>query len=216
MGVEACQAAATGKTLPANVDAPVALVTKDNADQALAATPKPFGQYADPFTGPASNEPLPTATERKHRAARRRQPAAPCRGSALKDLSLLGRMGRARRTRRCWSSSSSALNPTFLTPGQRRVHAGRRRDPHRPDDRPDVRDRHRQASTCRSPSTMTFAAVSFGLAYVHTNQLWLAVVVALLAGRRDRRRQRPDHRRRARSPTSSSPSARCPSRPGWR
>jgi ribose/xylose/arabinose/galactoside ABC-type transport system permease subunit len=31
-------------------------------------------------------------------------------------------------------------------------------------------------------STMTFAAVSFGLTYVHTNQLWLAVVVALLAG----------------------------------
>jgi ribose/xylose/arabinose/galactoside ABC-type transport system permease subunit len=31
-------------------------------------------------------------------------------------------------------------------------------------------------------STMTLAAVSFGLTYVHTNQLWLAAVVALLAG----------------------------------
>jgi ribose/xylose/arabinose/galactoside ABC-type transport system permease subunit len=31
-------------------------------------------------------------------------------------------------------------------------------------------------------STMTFAAVSFGLTYVHTGQLWLAIVVALLAG----------------------------------
>src|SRR4051794_30643630 len=37
MGMEACQAAAAGKTLPANVEAPVQLVTKDNADQALAA-----------------------------------------------------------------------------------------------------------------------------------------------------------------------------------
>jgi ABC-type sugar transport system substrate-binding protein len=50
MGVEACQAAAKGATLPANVEAPVEVVTKDNADKALAATPKPFGTYADPFT----------------------------------------------------------------------------------------------------------------------------------------------------------------------
>jgi ribose transport system substrate-binding protein len=49
MGLEACQAAAAGKTLPANVEAPVEVVTKDNADQALAATPKPFGTYEDPF-----------------------------------------------------------------------------------------------------------------------------------------------------------------------
>ncbi|MBF8184396.1 substrate-binding domain-containing protein [Nonomuraea sp. K274] len=50
MGVEACQAAAAGKTLPTNVKAPVELVTKENADKALAATPKPFGSYDDPFT----------------------------------------------------------------------------------------------------------------------------------------------------------------------
>jgi ribose transport system substrate-binding protein len=50
MGTEACQAAAKGATLPANVEAPVEVVTKDNADKALAATPKPFGTYADPFT----------------------------------------------------------------------------------------------------------------------------------------------------------------------
>lgn len=31
-------------------------------------------------------------------------------------------------------------------------------------------------------STMTFAAVCFGLTYVHTNQLWLAVIVAIVAG----------------------------------
>lgn len=49
MGVEACQAAAAGKTLPANVKAPVELITKDNADQALATAPKPFGTYDDPF-----------------------------------------------------------------------------------------------------------------------------------------------------------------------
>jgi ribose transport system substrate-binding protein len=49
MGMEACQAAAKGKTLPSNVKAPVELVTKDVADKALASTPKPFGTYDDPF-----------------------------------------------------------------------------------------------------------------------------------------------------------------------
>ncbi|MPY53260.1 sugar ABC transporter substrate-binding protein [Streptomyces acidicola] len=52
MGVEACQAAAKGKTLPKNVKAPVELVTKADADKALASTPKPFGSYDDPFTTP--------------------------------------------------------------------------------------------------------------------------------------------------------------------
>ncbi|MBN6056192.1 substrate-binding domain-containing protein, partial [Nonomuraea sp. RK-328] len=49
MGVEACQAATSGKTLPASVAAPVELVTKDTADKALASTPKPFGTYDDPY-----------------------------------------------------------------------------------------------------------------------------------------------------------------------
>ncbi|MBG0565421.1 substrate-binding domain-containing protein [Actinoplanes aureus] len=49
MGMEACQAAAKGATLPANVEAPVEVVTAENAEKALAATPKPFGEYADPF-----------------------------------------------------------------------------------------------------------------------------------------------------------------------
>lgn len=49
MGVEACQAAAKGASLPASVEAPVEVVTKDNVDKALAATPKPFGDYDDPF-----------------------------------------------------------------------------------------------------------------------------------------------------------------------
>ena len=49
MGVEACKAADAGKTLPADVAAPVELVTKADAAKALAATPKPFGTYDDPF-----------------------------------------------------------------------------------------------------------------------------------------------------------------------
>lgn len=49
MGMEACQAAAKGAQLPPNVEAPVEVVTKENAEQALAATPKPFGQFEDPF-----------------------------------------------------------------------------------------------------------------------------------------------------------------------
>ena len=50
MGVDACRAAVSGAALPAKVDAPVALVTRDNADQAIAAAPKPFADYANPFT----------------------------------------------------------------------------------------------------------------------------------------------------------------------
>jgi ABC-type sugar transport system substrate-binding protein len=50
MGMEACKAAAAGKTLPANVPAPVLVVTQANASQALASFPKPFSSYTDPFT----------------------------------------------------------------------------------------------------------------------------------------------------------------------
>lgn len=50
MGIEACKAAMAGKTLPTNVTAPVLVVTKDNAAQALASFPKPFTSYSDPFT----------------------------------------------------------------------------------------------------------------------------------------------------------------------
>src|ERR687889_2031528 len=49
MGVEACQAAAKGKTLPADVKAPVELITKENATKALEVTPKPVAAYDDPF-----------------------------------------------------------------------------------------------------------------------------------------------------------------------
>ncbi len=49
MGVEACKAASAGKTLPANVKAPVQVVTKANVDDALASAPKPAAPYEDPF-----------------------------------------------------------------------------------------------------------------------------------------------------------------------
>jgi ABC-type sugar transport system substrate-binding protein len=50
MGVEACQAADAGKTLPKSVKAPVELVTQADAAKALAKTPQPFGSYNDPFS----------------------------------------------------------------------------------------------------------------------------------------------------------------------
>lgn len=49
MGLEACEAAMKGKTLPEKVDAPVQVVTKDTVDAALSAAPKPGEAYDDPF-----------------------------------------------------------------------------------------------------------------------------------------------------------------------
>jgi ribose transport system substrate-binding protein/D-allose transport system substrate-binding protein len=49
MGVDACKAAAAGKTLPADVKAPVQVVTKANVDDALASAPKPAAPYENPF-----------------------------------------------------------------------------------------------------------------------------------------------------------------------
>ena len=49
MGVQACEAAIAGKTLPEKVDAPVQVVTKENVDAALAAAPKPGESYDNPF-----------------------------------------------------------------------------------------------------------------------------------------------------------------------
>jgi ABC-type sugar transport system substrate-binding protein len=49
MAVEACAAAARGARLPARVDAPIALLTRGNAARAIAAFPKPFRRYSDPF-----------------------------------------------------------------------------------------------------------------------------------------------------------------------
>ncbi|MEO9338310.1 substrate-binding domain-containing protein [Mesorhizobium sp. SB112] len=49
MGVEACVAAAKGKTLPAKVDAPVLLINKENAEASIKSFPRPGGDYPDPF-----------------------------------------------------------------------------------------------------------------------------------------------------------------------
>lgn len=49
LGVEACVAAAQGKDIPANVESPLSVVTKDNVDEALAAYPAPFEDVADPL-----------------------------------------------------------------------------------------------------------------------------------------------------------------------
>ncbi len=49
MGLEACVAASRGKALPANVEAPVQLITKANAATALKNFPQPAGPYPDPF-----------------------------------------------------------------------------------------------------------------------------------------------------------------------
>jgi ribose transport system substrate-binding protein len=50
MAVEACAAAARGAKLPTRVDAPIALLTRGNVSRAIAAFPKPFQRYADPFS----------------------------------------------------------------------------------------------------------------------------------------------------------------------
>lgn len=49
MGLEACEAAMAGQTLPENVKAPVQVVTTDNVDAALSNAPKPGDAYDDPF-----------------------------------------------------------------------------------------------------------------------------------------------------------------------
>jgi ribose transport system substrate-binding protein len=49
MAVEACVAAARGAKVPARVDAPIALLSRENVGRALAAFPRPFRPYSDPF-----------------------------------------------------------------------------------------------------------------------------------------------------------------------
>ena len=49
LGVEACLAAAEGKTLPADVKAPVQVVTKDNVAKAQQNFPEPVEAYDNPF-----------------------------------------------------------------------------------------------------------------------------------------------------------------------
>ncbi len=49
MGVQACQKATDGGDLPENVVAPTAVVTKDNAGEALEAFPAPFEEFENPL-----------------------------------------------------------------------------------------------------------------------------------------------------------------------
>lgn len=49
LGVQACEAAIAGKDLPDSVVAPVALVTKDDAETALAKFPAPFKPFDNPL-----------------------------------------------------------------------------------------------------------------------------------------------------------------------
>lgn len=49
LGIEACAAAARGAPLPPRVDAPVAVVTRDNVARALARFPQPLAPFRDPL-----------------------------------------------------------------------------------------------------------------------------------------------------------------------
>jgi len=51
LGVQACEAVLAGQEIPTNIESPTALVTKDNAQQALAAFPAPFEEYQNPLSG---------------------------------------------------------------------------------------------------------------------------------------------------------------------
>ena len=64
MGVDACKAAIAGKTLPANVKAPVQVVTKANVDAALASAPKPAAPYDEPVRGARQMTTAPVAAAR--------------------------------------------------------------------------------------------------------------------------------------------------------
>ena len=49
LGVQACEAAIAGKSVPTNIKAPVALITKDEAADALAKFPAPFKKFDNPL-----------------------------------------------------------------------------------------------------------------------------------------------------------------------
>ena len=52
MAVQACQAIANGKSIAAHVTSPIALIIASNVDRAIAAAPRPFEPFADPFGTP--------------------------------------------------------------------------------------------------------------------------------------------------------------------
>ena len=49
LGVQACEAALAGETLPENVESPTALVTADVAQEAMDAFPQPFEEFENPL-----------------------------------------------------------------------------------------------------------------------------------------------------------------------
>lgn len=51
LGVQACEAAVAGQEVPTNIVSPVALVTSDNAQQAIDAFPAPFEEFENPLAG---------------------------------------------------------------------------------------------------------------------------------------------------------------------
>ena len=51
LGVQACQVATDGGDLPANIESPTALVTADNAADAIAKFPQPFEEFDNPLAG---------------------------------------------------------------------------------------------------------------------------------------------------------------------
>lgn len=54
MAVQACVAAVAKKSVPSRVVSPIAYIDSSNVDKALAAFPKPFGPFSDPFGTPKS------------------------------------------------------------------------------------------------------------------------------------------------------------------
>ena len=50
LGLQACEVASSGGTLPADVESPTALVTTDKAADAIAAFPQPFEEFDNPLT----------------------------------------------------------------------------------------------------------------------------------------------------------------------
>jgi ABC-type sugar transport system substrate-binding protein len=51
LGVQACEVSAAGETVPENVESPTALVTAENAQQAMDAFPQPFEKFDNPLAG---------------------------------------------------------------------------------------------------------------------------------------------------------------------
>ncbi len=51
LGVQACEAVLAGQDIPTEIVSPTALVTSENADQAISAFPAPFEEFDNPLSG---------------------------------------------------------------------------------------------------------------------------------------------------------------------